>query len=48
LMQPNGGKITLLYSAHDTEHNNAMALKSYLEERLRDKKRHRLDSTWMA
>ena len=42
------GKITLLYSAHDTEHNNAMALKSYLEERLRDKKSHRLDSTWMA
>ena len=42
------GKITLLYSAHDTEHNNAMALKSYFEERLRDKKSHRLDSTWMA
>jgi uncharacterized protein YeaO (DUF488 family) len=32
------GEITLLYSAHDTEHNNAMAPKSYLEERLRDKK----------
>ena len=32
------GNVTLLYSAHDTEHNNAMALKSYLEERLRDKK----------
>ena len=32
------GNITLLYSAHDTEHNNAIALKSYLEERLRDKK----------
>ena len=32
------GKITLLYSARDTEHNNAMALKSYLKERLRDKK----------
>ena len=30
--------ITLLYSAHDTEHNNAIALKSYLEERLRGKK----------
>jgi uncharacterized protein YeaO (DUF488 family) len=29
------GHITLLYSAHDTEHNNAIALKSYLEERLR-------------
>ena len=29
--------ITLLYSAHDTEHNNAIALKSYLEERLTGK-----------
>ena len=32
------GNITLLYSAHDTEHNNALALKSYLEERLKGKK----------
>jgi uncharacterized protein YeaO (DUF488 family) len=31
----NQGNITLLYSAHDTEHNSARALKSYLEERLR-------------
>jgi uncharacterized protein YeaO (DUF488 family) len=29
------GHITLLYSARDTEHNSALALKSYLEERLR-------------
>jgi uncharacterized protein YeaO (DUF488 family) len=35
------GNITLLYSAHDTEHNNAIALKSYLEEKLRDKKGRR-------
>jgi uncharacterized protein YeaO (DUF488 family) len=28
------GNVTLLYSAHDTEHNNAVALKSYLERRL--------------
>ena len=35
------GDITLLYSAHDTEHNNAMALKSYLEERFRDNKVNR-------
>jgi uncharacterized protein YeaO (DUF488 family) len=35
------GNITLLYSARDTEHNNAMALKSYLEEKLRDKKGRR-------
>jgi uncharacterized protein YeaO (DUF488 family) len=26
------GNITLLFSAHDTEHNNAIVLKSYLEE----------------
>jgi len=25
------GAITLVYGAHDTEHNNAVALKSYLE-----------------
>jgi uncharacterized protein YeaO (DUF488 family) len=29
------GDVTLLYSAHDTEHNNAVALKAYLEARLR-------------
>lgn len=28
------GMITLLYSSHDTEHNNAVALKSYLEAKL--------------
>ena len=28
------GDITLLYSAHDTEHNDAVVLKAYLEERL--------------
>jgi uncharacterized protein YeaO (DUF488 family) len=25
------GRVTLIYSAHDTEHNNALALKEYLE-----------------
>jgi uncharacterized protein YeaO (DUF488 family) len=30
------GNVTLLYAARDTEHNNALALKSYLEERLAD------------
>ena len=29
------GNVTLLYSAHDTEHNNALVLKSFLEEHLR-------------
>lgn len=28
------GTITLLYSSHDTEHNNAVALKGYLEAKL--------------
>jgi uncharacterized protein YeaO (DUF488 family) len=28
------GTITLLYSSHDTEHNNAVALKPYLEAKL--------------
>jgi uncharacterized protein YeaO (DUF488 family) len=35
------GNITLLYSAHDTEHNNAVVLKLYLEKRLRDKQSRR-------
>jgi len=32
-----GGDITLLFSAHDVEHNNAVVLKALLEERLRKK-----------
>src|SRR5512135_1270108 len=28
-------KVTLLYSARDTEHNNALALKSFLERRIK-------------
>ncbi|MGB5984891.1 MAG: DUF488 domain-containing protein [Desulfobacterales bacterium] len=28
------GKVTLLFSSHDAEHNNVVALKMYLEERL--------------
>ncbi|HST03678.1 MAG TPA: DUF488 domain-containing protein [Chloroflexia bacterium] len=28
------GTVTLLYSAHDTEHNAALALKEYLEGRI--------------
>ncbi len=34
------GTVTLLYSSHDQEHNNAVALKQYLEERLREKTSH--------
>jgi uncharacterized protein YeaO (DUF488 family) len=29
------GRVTLVYSAHDAEHNNAMALKAYLETKRR-------------
>ncbi|MBV9873153.1 MAG: DUF488 domain-containing protein [Verrucomicrobia bacterium] len=32
------GDVTLIYSAHDTEHNDARVLKTYLEERLTPKK----------
>lgn len=31
------GVVTLLYSSHDAEHNNAVALKSYLEAKLANK-----------
>lgn len=30
------GRLTLLFSARDTEHNNAAALKAYLEEHLKN------------
>jgi uncharacterized protein YeaO (DUF488 family) len=29
------GRVTLVYSSHDTEHNNAVALKAYLEAKIR-------------
>ncbi len=29
------GTVTLVYGAHDTAHNNAVALKEFLDERLR-------------
>jgi uncharacterized protein YeaO (DUF488 family) len=35
------GNLTLLYSAHDKEHNSAVLLKSYLEEALTGKKGRR-------
>ena len=31
------GTVTLLYSSHEQEHNNAVALKQYLEEKLHGK-----------
>jgi len=33
------GRVTLVYSAHDIEHNNAVALKEYLEAHASRKKR---------
>jgi uncharacterized protein YeaO (DUF488 family) len=30
-----GGNVTLIYSSHDTEHNNAVALRDYLDKKLR-------------
>lgn len=32
------GRVTLVYSSHDAEHNNAVALKEYLNEKLGNKK----------
>jgi len=32
------GAVTLLYSSHDTEHNNAVALKRFLDKKLQAKK----------
>jgi uncharacterized protein YeaO (DUF488 family) len=29
------GRVTLVYSAHDTEHNNAIALKEFLEHKIK-------------
>jgi uncharacterized protein YeaO (DUF488 family) len=34
------GTVTLIYSSHDTEHNNAVALKEYVEHKA-DAKTHR-------
>ncbi len=31
------GRVTLVYSAHDTEHNNAVALKEFLDQKLKGK-----------
>jgi uncharacterized protein YeaO (DUF488 family) len=33
------GRVTLVYSTHDTEHNNAVALKEYIESHLTHKKK---------
>lgn len=33
------GRVTLVYSSHDTEHNNAVALQAYLRDRMGQKNR---------
>jgi uncharacterized protein YeaO (DUF488 family) len=33
------GPVTLLYSTHDSEHNNAVALKEYIDRKVRRKSR---------
>src|SRR5215469_8796524 len=35
------GDVTLLFSAHDLEHNNAVVLKSFLDQRLRGRSSHK-------
>jgi uncharacterized protein YeaO (DUF488 family) len=35
------GKVTLLFSSHDAEHNNVVALKAYLENRFPEPKKRR-------
>jgi uncharacterized protein YeaO (DUF488 family) len=34
------GRLTLVYSSHDEEHNNAVALKEFLERKLKSSARH--------
>jgi uncharacterized protein YeaO (DUF488 family) len=34
LQAARNGSVTLLYSSHDTEHNNAVVLRDYLEKKL--------------
>ncbi len=38
LVRARRGRVTLVYSAHDTEHNNAVALKDFLDQKVRSKK----------
>ena len=35
------GDVTLIYSSHDTEHNNAVVLKEYVGEKLKKMSNHR-------
>ncbi len=35
------GRVTLVYSSHDEEHNNAAALKEFLEQKMKPLSRHK-------
>jgi uncharacterized protein YeaO (DUF488 family) len=35
------GRVTLVYSSHDEEHNNAVALKNFLEQKMKSSVRHK-------
>src|SRR5215469_1007970 len=35
ITQSRRGRVTLIYSAHDTEHNNAVALKEFLDKKIK-------------
>lgn len=39
------GDVTLLFGAHDLEHNNAVVLKSFLDQRLRGRTSHKRAAT---
>jgi uncharacterized protein YeaO (DUF488 family) len=39
------GTVTLLYSSHDTEHNNAVALKEYIERKMGAEGHHHTPDT---
>jgi uncharacterized protein YeaO (DUF488 family) len=39
------GNVTLLFSSHDVEHNNAVALSTYLNERLETSRGGRLSKS---
>ena len=40
------GTVTLVYSSHDEEHNNAVALKEYLQTKARPRRRRRHSSAF--
>ena len=41
LLRARRGRLTLVYSSHDEEHNNAVALKEFLEQKMKPWFRHK-------